>query len=140
MLELAREMQDHEVIAIGLLNLAMILTTAHAVPEARHCLAEAVEIAYDIGSKAVGQSVLEVSAGLAVVAREPNLAARLYGAAEHQAQASGLHRDPTDEAFLAPLIALARTQLGLAYPEAEDAGRGLSYDEALEEARGWLKG
>src|SRR5262249_36409471 len=138
MLGLAREMQDHEVIAIGLLNLAMIRTTAQAVPEARQCLAEAAGIAYDIGSKSVGQSVLEVSAGLAVVAAEPGLAARLYGAAEHQAQASGLHRDPVNEAFLAPLMALARTKLGGAFSAAEDAGRRLTYDDALEEARSWL--
>jgi predicted ATPase/class 3 adenylate cyclase len=138
MLELAREMQDHEVIAIGLLNLAMIRTAAEAVPEARQCLAEAACIAYDIGSKAVGQSVLEVSAGLAVVAQEPVLAARLYGAAEQQAQASGLHRDRADEAFLAPLMALARKRLGTTFSGAEQAGRGLTYDDALEEARDWL--
>jgi predicted ATPase/class 3 adenylate cyclase len=137
-LELVREMQDHEAIAIVLLNLAMMRTTAQAVPEARQCLAEAAAIAYDIGSKAVGQSVLEVSAGLAVVASEPGLAARLYGAAEHQAQDSGLHRDAADEAFLAPLIALARTRLGGVFSAAENAGRCLTYDDALGEARGWL--
>ena len=55
------------------------------------------------------QSAFEVSAGLAA-SRERNgtNAVRFYGAAEAQARETGLRRDPTDEAFLAPFIAQAR--------------------------------
>ena len=39
-------------------------------------------------------------------------AARFYGVAQAQVVETGLHRDPTDEAFLMPLIARARDALG----------------------------
>jgi hypothetical protein len=83
--------------------------------------------------------VLEVSAGLAARQSEWGKAARLYGAAETQAERTGLRRDPADEAFLAPLIGTARGALDESlYTAAEAAGRALAYEEALLEARVWL--
>ena len=52
----------------------------------------------------------------------------------------GLHREPADEAFLAPLIAKARAALGVAAFAAEETvGRSLSYEEAMAESRAWLE-
>jgi hypothetical protein len=52
---------------------------------------------------------------------------------------TGLRRDAADEAFLAPLLARARTRLSeAAFAEAEAGGRTLSYDRALDEVRAWL--
>ena len=52
----------------------------------------------------------------------------------------GYQREPVDEAFLAPLIQRTREKLGAAaFAEAESAGRSLSYDEAIAEARSWLE-
>jgi hypothetical protein len=69
------------------------------------------------------------------------LAARCYGAAEAQTAQTQLQRDPTDEAFLAPLITNAREALGTEeYTTAKDAGNALSYEQAIGEARTWLKG
>jgi len=56
-----------------------------------------------------------------------------------EAAQTGLHRDPTDEAFLAPLIAKARSALGTdAFNEAESRGRLLSYEDAMAEAQASL--
>ena len=138
-LAIARELQDHEIIAIGLLNLAMVAIGRGAGERAGRLLLEALAIAEEIGSKAAGQSVLEVAAGLAAAQQEPERAARFYGAAEAQAAQSGLHRDPADDVFLEPLVAKAQAALGTAiFAAAEDAGRTLPYDAAIADARGWL--
>ena len=93
----------------------------------------------ETGSKPATQSVLEVCAGLASRSGDWQRAARFYGAASAQSAATGLHRDPADSAFLDPLVAQARAALGLeAFDAAESAGRGLSYDAIVGEARAWL--
>ena len=86
------------------------------------------------------QSVFEVSAGLAASREEWANAARFFGTAEAQAEETGLRRDPTDEAFLAPLVARARDALGAqAFAAAEAAGAANSYDSAQIEVRAWLE-
>ena len=105
----------------------------------RKMLLDVLAIAEEIGSKPAGQSVLEVSAGLAASGQDWPNAALFFGAAEAQAGRTGLHRDPADEAFLAPLIAKARTVLGTeAFAVAEANGHALGYEEAIAQARGWL--
>jgi predicted ATPase/class 3 adenylate cyclase len=137
--ELARELGDRESIAIGLLNLAMVAIGQGSADRVRSKLLEVIAIVEEIGSKPAGLSALEVSAGLAALRRECAQAARFFGAAETQMGQTGLHRDPADEAFLAPLIAAARKALGpTAFAAAEAAGRALSYDQAVAEARKWL--
>jgi hypothetical protein len=89
----------------------------------------------------VGQSLLEVCAGLAASRRDWARAALFFGTAEAQNELTGLRRDPTDEAFLVPLVAAARDSLGpAAFLAAEAEGRALSYAEALAEAGRWLAG
>ena len=57
-----------------------------------------------------------------------------------QMEKVGRHRDPADDAQLAPLIARARKTLGdSAFTVAEAAGRMLSYEETLTDARCWLE-
>jgi tetratricopeptide (TPR) repeat protein len=139
-LALARELQDRESIAIGLLNLAMVSIDLEAGDRARPMLLEALAIAEEIGSRRVGQSVLEVSAGLAALRAEWECAARLFGSAEAQAAQTGLHRDPADEAFVAPRVSRAREALGAAeFAEAEASGGALAYDGAMGAARKWLE-
>ena len=53
---------------------------------------------------------------------------------------TGLHRDPADEAFLAPLMASARETLDAAACAAADrAGRALDFPQAIAEVRTWLE-
>jgi tetratricopeptide (TPR) repeat protein len=140
-LALAHELGDRETIAIALLNLAMVAIGRHSPDRARRMLLEVIEIAEETGAKRVGQSGLEVCAGLASLNLEHEFAARFYGAAESQTAQTQLQRDPTDEAFLAPLITNAREALGAEkYTMAKDAGQALSYEQAIREARTWLKG
>jgi predicted ATPase/class 3 adenylate cyclase len=140
-LAIARELQDQELIAIGLLNLGMLAIGRGAGEYARRLMLEALAIAEEIGSKAAGQSVLEVAAGLAATRHEAECAARFYGAAEAQAAQSGFRRDPADEIFLKPLVARAQAALGIAaFSAAAEAGRLLTYDAAIADARAWLAG
>jgi tetratricopeptide (TPR) repeat protein len=138
-IELARELGDRQSIAIGLLNLAMVAIGKRSVELVRAELLEVLEIVVELGSKPAGVSALEVCAGLAAHGSEPEAAARFFGAAESQLSQTGLHRDPADEAFLAPLMDAARAHLGpKAFAAAQTAGRALSYDQAMLEARAWL--
>jgi tetratricopeptide (TPR) repeat protein len=138
---LARELGDQGSIAVGLLNLAMVSIGRGTGAAARPMLLEVLSIGQAIGFRPALQSALEVCCGLAASEQDWTRAARLFGAAEAQATQTGLQRDPADEAFLAPLISHARLKMGdSAYAAAETAGRTVSIDEALNEARAWLAG
>jgi tetratricopeptide (TPR) repeat protein len=137
---LARELGDRESVSIGLLNLAMVSIGRGSGDRARGMLIEVLAIADEIGSKPAEQSVLEVSAGLAASRTQWKRAVVFFGTAEAQAERTGLRREPTDEAFLAPLIAKAREALGrAAFAEAEAVGRERGFDDTLVEARAWLE-
>jgi predicted ATPase/DNA-binding winged helix-turn-helix (wHTH) protein len=139
-LSLLRELGDRKNIAISLLNISMVAIEREAFERAKNILFEALSISAEIASRRIGQSVLDVAAGLAAALEDWTSAMIFFGAAESQATLTGLQRDPTDEAFLAPRIALTRNCLG-----ERDAllmelkGRALAYDQAMETAHNWLK-
>jgi predicted ATPase/class 3 adenylate cyclase len=138
-LAIARELNDSGSIAVALMNLAMVVTASGNVSRPRTLLKEAQQKIGDVGSRLYGQALLEVVAGVAAAAHEWELAARLYGAAEHEAAQSGLKRDRADAAFLMERISEVRGALSAeAFREAEGAGRALRYELALVEARSWL--
>jgi non-specific serine/threonine protein kinase len=138
-LALCRERGDHNLVAILLANLASTSISLGAGDRARGMLREGLAIAKELGSKRTSLGQLECSIGLAAFFREWRLAALLNGAFEAQSEQIGYHREPADEAFLAPLIARARGALGdAAFTAAESAGRSLSYDEAIAQACTWL--
>jgi predicted ATPase/class 3 adenylate cyclase len=140
-LALARDMGDREIVCIALLNLAMVSIGRDAPQRVPAMLLEVLAIADEIGSKPAGQSALEVTAGLAAASSQWTHAARMFGAADAHMVSTGIHRDPTDEAFLAPLMDATRAALGAeAYDGAIDAGRALAYADAIVEARDWLAG
>ena len=136
--ELSRGLGDRESEAFALLNLAMTSADRGDLPRARGALEGAMACVSPARSR-VGQSVLEVCAGLAAMARDWDRAARLYGAAGAEAARSGVRPDPADEAFLARHMDKARAARGPeAFAALEKLGRELSYDQALDEARAWL--
>ena len=138
--ELSRGLGDQQSEAIALLNLAMTAADRDHLPRARRALGEALACALSTASKPVGQSVIEVCAGLAATVQDWERAARLYGAAEAEAALTGIRRDTADEGFLIPRIERARVALGPeAFATLEARGRELTYDEALEEAGIWLR-
>ncbi len=140
MLALSRRLEDRETIAVGLLNLSMVSIDRALGDRATGLLLEALAIAEETGSRRMGQSGLEVAAGLGAARKEWEMAAGLYGAAEAQMVQSGLRRDPSDEAFLAPWMRRTSDALGpTAFAAAETAGRAWGYDEAMARARAWLQ-
>ena len=138
-LALGRESGDQELIAVCALNLAMAAVGRAAFDRARQMLLEVLRIVEEIGSKPASQGLLEVSAGLAALGKDWETAARLYGAAETQAEQTGIRRDAADSAFLDAYVAKTRSSLGTErFAAAEKAGRALPYEEALAQARAWL--
>ena len=134
-LAIARELGDRETEGVALVSLAMVEIERGSKDAARTMLLDAIAITEAIGSRRLGQSVFEAAAGLAVLRKDWERAARFYGIAEAEAAQTGLRRDPADEAFLLPRIAKARKAMGAAFAAAESRGRALSYAEALAEAR-----
>ena len=134
----AQELGDVESIAIGLLNRAMIAVSREAPGDAAAMLLDIESMNRDLASKAVAQSILEASCGLAALCREWPRAARWYGAAESLSQQTGIHRDPADHAFLQPRVASAREALAGEFAPAEAQGRAIGPDAAVAEAREWL--
>jgi tetratricopeptide (TPR) repeat protein len=137
----ARGLGDVESIAIGLLNRAMIAVTRRAPEQAAAMLCEILMMNAELGSKAVAQSLLEASCGLAALREEWTQAARFYGAAESLSAQTGIHRDPADNAYLEPWVAATRRALdATAYAAAETQGRGLACDHAMTQLAGWAGG
>ena len=139
-LALAREHQDLEGMSVNLAALAMVSVSRGSGEGAPGMLYEAFALVDRTGSKWVGQLVVGVSTGLAASLGEWARAARFYGAAKAQNERMGTPQDPGADTFLALLLARTREMLGVnAFATAEAAGRGLTYDDALAEARSWLR-
>jgi tetratricopeptide (TPR) repeat protein len=140
MLKVTRELGDKDMLGVGLLNIAMVaIATGHA-ERSSSTLLEVVAIARETGSKPTGQGGLDVCAGLAASWHEHSQAAVFFGAAEALAEQTGMQRDPTDSAFLMPLIETSRVALGEApFTKASNAGRSLNYEQSLAQARDWLQ-
>jgi predicted ATPase/class 3 adenylate cyclase len=140
-LAIARDLGGADSIAIALLNRAMVSISRGTAGHVAQMLLEVLDIAATIDSRPVGQSVLEVASALAWLLRDWENAARFFGAAEAQASATGLQRDPADAAFLMPLMQRVRAALGEEHhARIERAGRALSYDAAIGAVREWLAG
>jgi predicted ATPase/class 3 adenylate cyclase len=138
--DIVRELGDLEGVAVCLLNLAMVSIGRGSGEPVRDMLLELITVASEIESRPVGQSALEVSAGDCAWREEWECAARLYGVAQAQVEETGFQRDPTDEAFLLPLIERTRAALGAAaFERLTREGRTLSYEQGIDEARRWLR-
>jgi non-specific serine/threonine protein kinase len=125
---------------IILLNLARTCIGRGSRHRALAMLVEAFDVVGKTGSRWIGQPMLDVCAGLAAFLQRWEQAARFYGASEEQLRQISYHRDRADEVFLAPLIAKTREALApSAFASAEADGRALSYDDALADARAWLR-
>jgi predicted ATPase/class 3 adenylate cyclase len=139
--EITSALGDPESLAIALLNRAMVAIARGAAADGRALLLETLHILDDLGSRPIGQSLIEVSAGLAALEEAWARCARYFGLSEAHGQRTGIHRDPADEAFLAPRVQLAHAALGdAAFAADEASGRALSYEDGIEDLRRWLEG
>jgi non-specific serine/threonine protein kinase len=132
------ELGDHESRAVVLLNLAMVAVQEGSYLRARDILAEVIGVSDSVGLQRIGLCAIEACTGFCAASGDFENAARFYGAAEAQNGMTGAHRDPADEAFLAPLMEKARSALGERYRSVEDAGSRLAYAPAMAEVRAWL--
>jgi predicted ATPase/class 3 adenylate cyclase len=139
-LALVREVDDRESIGIAMLNISMVAIARGATGPIRAQLLDALAIGEETGSRVVAQSVIEVSAGLAAALGDAEGCARFFGAAEAQHALNETSREPSDEAFLAPLVAKARAALGSdAFSAAEREGAALGRDQAAAAVRAFLE-
>jgi non-specific serine/threonine protein kinase len=137
--EIVRGLKDQESVAIGLLNLAMVAIERQRVEDARPLLREALAETLATGSQLAGQAVLDVMSGYCAARGGSEDCARYYGAAEAQAERSGLHRDSTDAAFLMPRVDECRRVMGAErFARAQADGAQWGYEEALQSVVGKL--
>jgi non-specific serine/threonine protein kinase len=138
-LALMREFGDCQNSAFIQLNLAIVAIGRKSEVSARESLQDVLAISVEMQSKPIGQCGLDVCAALAALCGEWKQAARFFGAVDAQMAETGYHRDPADEAFVAPVITEARKALGArTFDRTKSEGRALSYDDAINEARAWL--
>ncbi|PWT70948.1 MAG: adenylate/guanylate cyclase domain-containing protein [Proteobacteria bacterium] len=136
---ITRQLGDRELEAVGILGLSMVAIGRNLASQASSLLRDVVSIAKETGSKAAGQSALEVAAGLAALRKDWERSARLYGAAEAQTTRAGIRRDPADEAFLQPHVSGARGALGESkFKQTVAAGAALPFETAISEVYTWL--
>ena len=135
-LAISRDLGDRESEAIALINRALLTMGAAAADAAQKDLTQALALAEPLASPRIDQCLLDACAALAAMAHEFDRASRLFEGAEACARTTGMRRDPTDEAFLAPLAARSRAALGRDYrpPVIPTAPT-----ELLREARQWLR-
>jgi len=121
------ELGDQEGVAITRLNLAMLAITSGRSAAALSLLRQVHAVAAALGSKPVANSLVEVTAGLCAGRGDAATCARLFAAAEARAAATGIRRQPEDEAFLRPLVGRALGALGEpAFESHAAAGRAAS--------------
>jgi len=127
-------------IAVNLLNLAMVAIGRGSADRAREIVSEALQIAAQIGSKPASRNALDVAVGLAGLLEDWRRAARTYGAAQLELEQTGVRRETADDAFISPWVAKARAALGeSAFGAAEAEGRALAFEESVAETRAWLR-
>ena len=127
-------------VALCLQNLAILLLQNGDPEEARAPILEALRIVRDLGLRALGVGVIEVTGGIALASGDLASGIRLGGASGALFQAIGIVRDPVSERMHAQTVAAVRPKLGeQAFARLAAEGAALSYEAALEEAQDWLE-
>ena len=136
--QILQTLGDQESEAIGRLNLAVVAIERRQTDTAHALLGQALQVATALGSQQLGQSTLDILAGLCAAEGRHDAALQMFGAAEAQAERSGLKRGSADSAFLLPLIERSQRALGEAAAGALAEGKGLGYADAVRRAAGLL--
>jgi predicted ATPase/DNA-binding winged helix-turn-helix (wHTH) protein len=124
---------------VSLCNLARLLITTGELDAARALLLEGLPLWRAAGLKGMAKDLLECSAGLAARAGEALAAARFSGSALARLDEAAIRREQVDEAFIAPLLELARAAHGArAFDAAQADGRASGYEDSMAEVERWL--
>jgi non-specific serine/threonine protein kinase len=138
-LEHAHAMGARDAISVTRFNLARVQMDRGRATQAADVLRASFAYIDDSVLGGEAQTFLTVAAGLAVHCGEWDRAGHLYGLAQAVAEQDGSRREPADEAFIAPLVARARTAAGAAAFDAAVAhGRKLRYEAGVAAVRSWL--
>jgi tetratricopeptide (TPR) repeat protein len=137
-LAITRDFGDDENIASILLNLAIADLLLQEQASAVSRLSDVLAVQSRIGSRAVGQALLEVCAGAAAADGDWSMAEKLIRAAEAQSIRSGLGRDPADQAFIDSIIRRTKDHADAAR-ERHDQGVEPTYEESLQVATRWIE-
>ncbi|MBL8360675.1 MAG: tetratricopeptide repeat protein [Rubrivivax sp.] len=138
--DLASELRDQQTISVAVMNLAIVAMARGDQAAACRLLRQAGGIALALSSRPAGQCLLALGSGLAALRRDWRRAARLAAASLAETRQTGMFLDPADRAFLDPLWARARDELGPAAHAAEsETGRSQGYDDSMSEMMGWLQ-
>jgi non-specific serine/threonine protein kinase len=132
--QILERLGDQESEAIGRLNLAVVAIERRQTDTAHALLGQALQVATVLGSQQLGQSTLDILAGLCAADGRHDAALQMFGAAEAQAERSGLKRGSADNAFLLPLIEQSRRALGAAAADVLSEGKAMGYAEAVRRA------
>jgi predicted ATPase/DNA-binding winged helix-turn-helix (wHTH) protein len=138
-LVVARELDSPHVCMIGLLNLGRVALSMGSIELATGYLREALTSFEEVWTRKNLFALLWLAAGLAAARNDWAHAARFFGASDGELVRVALHREPPDEAAIAPFLARAREALGERdFAHEHDAGRSLAGSQALVELRTWL--
>jgi predicted ATPase/class 3 adenylate cyclase len=138
---LAREVGDIDAAAISLQNIGRALIALDQGDRARGHLLESLETASKIGATRTLLYVLDVCVALADQHIECKRSARFLAAANAQLERFGIHRTAGDNQLIGPSAEHARAALGEpAFAEVTAAGRELTLEEVIAEAKAWLAG
>jgi ATP/maltotriose-dependent transcriptional regulator MalT len=130
------ELGHRELIGVLYQLMGMVAYRQGDAPRARVLYEEYLAVGQDLGSTFHLSNALGLFGNLAAGQGQFERAARLLGATAVFNEVTRTRSIPLTEAFVAEAVALARGALGpAAFAAAEAAGRALSSDEALAEAR-----
>jgi predicted ATPase/DNA-binding winged helix-turn-helix (wHTH) protein len=139
-LHLARAQGNVRSALIFLHNLVRILVASGDERGARDCALEAERLLRDVGEDVLKLELLEVSAGIASMRGEHEVAARWWGCACQRFVDEGYRRPPEDELQMARLMTMSRAALGdAAFDRIEAGGRALPPEALIGELRAWLQ-
>ena len=134
-LVLWRQLGDKRNVAVSLKNLARVTQERGIIGEAAALLNEALTLSHEAGDMLNIASALEGAADMAVMARQPNRAARLLGASAALRESLGAPIPASEQAVFDRAVAAARAALGEeSFEAARKAGGALTVEAALAEA------
>lgn len=135
-LQRSRERQTPAEVAINLVNVAWVAVLQGEAPHARQTLAEAIDVAVDIGHEGIAQMTLDAFAGLCAATGEWEDAARFHGAAQAGIEVTRQQRQPAVRTCVAPLVAATGQALGAQrFAALQAEGQRLVLADAVREAR-----
>jgi non-specific serine/threonine protein kinase len=135
-LRVYREMGNKENQALTLSNLALVARDEGRVLEANELNSQSLDTYFQLGHTDFVAPGLETAASIAAVARQPERAARLYGAADALYETTGQARQPYRRDDYERMMVLIRESLAEeAIAKATQEGRAMSLAEAIAYAR-----